>query len=78
MKKLIIAGTIVIGGLYALAGQSQAAPRYQSQDYADNARMECILPWYRFFGACEEAIQEAPDGRNWHDWNGRHHGRHRF
>ena len=78
MKKLIVASTIVMAALYAFAGSSQSAPRYQSRGSVENARVECILPWYRFFGACDEAIQEAPDGRNWHGWrNGRRHGRFR-
>ena len=79
MKKFIWTGLIVVGGVLVLAASPQAAPRYQSQGSADNARAACILPWYRFFGACDEAISDPPDGRNWHDWQnrGRHHGHYR-
>ncbi|WP_448953110.1 hypothetical protein [Labrys neptuniae] len=74
MNKLILAGVIVMGGLYAAAGTAQAAPRHQSERYRydEYARAECILPWYRFFGACDAAIQE-PEGDKGHSWQHRHH-----
>ncbi|MFC2249656.1 hypothetical protein ACETRX_08545 [Labrys portucalensis] len=76
MNKLILASMIVMGGFYAGTGTGQAASRPQGERYADNARLECVLPWYRFFGACDEAIQDPPDGKNGHAWEYRSH-RHR-
>lgn len=76
MKKLILAATIVMGGLCLSAGASQAASRHQSEGYADNARAACILPWYRFFGACDEAIDDYPYGNKWHEWQDNNHHRH--
>jgi hypothetical protein len=88
MRKLILAGMIVMGGLYAFAGASQAATRtggqghyesqgrYEGHPEAQNARAACILPWYRFFGACDEAIEAPPDGNNWHEWQNSGHGHH--
>ncbi len=79
MKKLIVAALLIMGGICSSAGAVQAGvPRYESRGSAENARIECILPWYRFFGACDEAIEEAPDGRNWHGWNNHRHRNGRF
>jgi len=78
MKKFVFAGLVALGALHASSGASQAASRYEGERYDTNARAECILPWYRFFGACDEAIDDYPYGNNWHDWNDRHHhGRYR-
>ncbi|CAM5764289.1 hypothetical protein LMIY3S_01097 [Labrys miyagiensis] len=74
MSKLIITAAFLAGSLLVLAGASQAASRpAERHPEEQNARAECILPWYRFFGACDEAIDDYPYGNHWHDWNNRHH-----
>jgi hypothetical protein len=79
MKKLIFAGLIALGALYASGEASQAASRNGGERYDANARAECILPWYRFVGACDEAIDDHPYGSKSHDWSNRHYrGRHHW
>jgi hypothetical protein len=73
MKKPIMAAVAVVGVVQMLAQPAQAASHVQVERYERYARAECILPWYRFFGACEEAIDDYPYGNHWHDWNNRRH-----
>jgi hypothetical protein len=77
MKHLILASTLALACFSTAAQASPAAPRlhYTHVQAEEYARMECILPWYRFFGACPEAVDVFPTGGDSHDW--RWHHRHR-
>jgi hypothetical protein len=82
MNKLVLAGFLAVAAFgfapVVPASAAPSAPRYESRGEAQNARAACILPWYRFFGACDAAIDAYPYGNHWHDWNNRHyHGRYR-
>jgi hypothetical protein len=75
MKKFILASCAALVGFamvpVAYANATKTTPRYESRAEADNARAACILPWYRFVGACDEAIDDYPYGNHDHDWNHR-------
>jgi hypothetical protein len=75
MKDLILASTVALACLCTAAEASPAAPwphyiRVQAEEYA---RIECIMPWYRFFGACPEAVDVSPTGDNSNGGRRRHH-----
>jgi hypothetical protein len=79
MTKLILAFAVISAGLCASAQAGPAAPRHERPvrlERVEYARLECILPWYRFFGACPEAIDAPTTGGNSPHSGWRHHHHH--
>jgi len=77
MKKLVFAAAMAVGCLGLGMQTSVAAPARTLVVTDENARMECILPWYRFLGSCPEAIDDTNEGhssnfRRWHPHGWRH------
>lgn len=77
MRSAYLCGLIAASALIWATEASAARRHHPVYVEAGYARAECILPWYRFFGYCPEAIDDSNAGRGRSKFDrGRYHRGH--